>query len=772
MSTIKEQKQIQPASKSNDKPAIKLFNKRNTEGHKWRFFRSGGFDQVRIDSAQDLLALDQLDPKLWVALTCPVNNVHFDTRTLSMIDSDGDGRIRVPELIAAIKWTGKMINEPEDLMAGLDGVSVSSINTDTDDGKKLTAAIRSALKALGKDETGIITVADVQMIEKVIAEKDFNGDGIITEDSTANKVLKTVIADIIKVTGSVTDRSGKPGINLEKTDVFFKQAQAYSAWIQESEVISGINIFGETTRQAAGVITAVKAKIDDYFTRCAIAQFDATTISHLNNTEKYISTFNNSLLSEQSEELKKLPVASINAFRPLPLKQGINPAWAELISQFEELVVRPLLGQKESISSSDWKSIVTSIAPWYAWNERKPDNTMDLLGIDRIREIISGSTQNNISELIEKDKAEDVTLSSLANLEKLVRFRRDLYFLSINFVNFKNFYARDGLAIFQVGTLYLDQRSCNLCIKVDDIGKHSAMAAMAGTYLVYCECRRKSGAEKMTIVAAFTNGDSENLLVGRNGIFYDRSGNDWDATIVKIIENPISIRQAFWLPYKGLVRMIESQVAKRATDAEAQSSAKLSQAATATAHVNITKIEPPPPPSKKLDIGIVAALGVAAGALGTFVATLLGYASGIIRLGPIAIVGAAIGLLLLVSGPSVVLAYIKLRKRNLGPILDAAGWAINAKARINVPFGAVLTNVASLPSGAQIDLFDPYAEKKSIWPKIIVSVLLVYLLYIGSNHFGYVYKWTGGNIGTNKESMQSANSESKSPKKVVPISTP
>ena len=58
-------------------------------------------------------------------------------------------------------------------------------------------------------------------------------------------------------------------------------------------------------------------------------------------------------------------------------------------------------------------------------------------------------------------------------------------------------------------------------------------------------------------------------MVGRNGIFYDRKGRDWDATITKIIDNPISIRQAFWSPYKKVVRMIEEQVAKRAAAADA-----------------------------------------------------------------------------------------------------------------------------------------------------------------------------------------------------------
>jgi hypothetical protein len=194
--------------------------------------------------------------------------------------------------------------------------------------------------------------------------------------------------------------------------------------------------------------------------------------------------------------------------------------------------------------------------------------------------------------------------------------------------------------------------------------------------------------------------------------------------------------------------MIETQVAKRAMAAETQSTAKLEQSATAAANVNnSTKIAPP----KKFDIGIVAALGVAAGALGTFIATLLGYAGGIVKLGPLAIIGASLGVIFLISGPSLILAFIKLRKRNLGPILDAGGWAVNAKAKINVPFGAELTNVAALPAGSLRDIRDPYAEKKSPWPKIILFAVLLYAAYVSLDKLGFVNEWTSGRIGKQKE---------------------
>ena len=71
--------------------------------------------------------------------------------------------------------------------------------------------------------------------------------------------------------------------------------------------------------------------------------------------------------------------------------------------------------------------------------------------------------------------------------------------------------------------------------------------------------------------------------------------------------------------------------------------------------------------------------------------------------------------MMLISAPAVIMAWFKLRSRNLGPILDANGWAINARARINIPFGTSLTQLAQLPAGSERSLADPYAEKETPW---------------------------------------------------------
>ncbi len=217
---------------------------------------------------------------------------------------------------------------------------------------------------------------------------------------------------------------------------------------------------------------------------------------------------------------------------------------------------------------------------------------------------------------------------------------------------------------------------------------------------------RKATGEKMTVAAAFTAGDSDYLMVGRNGIFYDRKGRDWDATIVKVVENPISVGQAFWAPYKRVVRWVEEQVAKRAAAADSAAEGKLTTTATAAGQSAAGK---PPEAKPRFDVGVVAALGVAVGGITAALGMLL---QGFFGLGLWMPLGLA-AFVLLISGPSMLIAWLKLRQRNLGPILDGNGWAVNARAKVNIPLGRSLTSVARMPAGSKLAAHDPFAERKS-----------------------------------------------------------
>ncbi len=714
----------------------------------WRFFRAGGFDQVKLETGSDLMALDQLDLKLWVALACPTTGLEFDKATLVLIDTDKDGRVRAPELIAAVKWAGGLLKNPDDLLKGAPTLRVAAVNDATSEGKLIASFAR---QVLGKTETAEITIDEAAAAAQTFAAKPFNGDGIVPADSASDDATKAVINDIIACIGGDADASGKPGVSQAKVDQFFAEATAYSDWWKKAEGDATVLPLGLNTEAAAAAVKGVKAKVDDYFARCRLAAFDPRAVNALNRDEKEFLALGAKDLTATHTDIASFPLAQVGANQALPLTQGVNPAWAGAIATLQAAAVKPLLGDKTALTEADWAALLAKLGPFDAWSGGKIGGSVEKLGLKRVREILATKAKETLAALIAKDKAEEGHAQAVIGINRLAHYNRDLGKLCKNFVNFSDFYGRKDKAIFQAGTLYLDQRSCDLCLTVEDAGRHAAMAALAGTYLAYCDCYRKGTGEKMQILAAFTGGDSDNLMVGRNGLFFDRKGRDWDATITKIIDNPISIRQAFFAPYKKVVRMIEEQVAKRAAAADAAADAQMAAAAKAAASGEAPK--PVEPPKQKIDTGTLAAIGLVLttllGALGGIFGHILGLAWWQIPL-------ALIAILLAISAPSMIIAWLKIRRRNLGPILDANGWAVNAKAKMNVPFGGALTGVAALPPGSQRDLVDPFAEKKSPWPKVIVFVILLVIACLVLNKMGYLYDWTG--IGTKRPTQTPTNS--------------
>jgi hypothetical protein len=696
--------------------------------YQWKFFRAGGFDQVKLDSGAALANLDQLDQKLWVALACPTHGLEFDSRTLELVDTDKDSRVRVPEIIAAAKWATGLLKNPDDLLKGSPSLLLAAINDNAPEGKQILASARQILANLGKTDATSITIEDAADTVKIFAATNFNGDGIVPADAAADETTKAVMTDIMACLGVENDRSGKPGIGQAKVDLFFTEAQAHSDWWKQAEGDKNILPLGEATAAASAAVNAVKAKVNDFFARCRLAAFDARAIAALNLPESGYVALATKELTVDAPEIASFPLAQIAAEKALPLVEGVNPAWAVALATLQSAAVKPLLGEKSSLTETDWNSLNARLAPFEAWSAGKVGATVEKLGLKRVREILAGKSQSEITALIVRDKALEPEANAIANVEKLVRFNRDLYTLCVNFVNFQNFYSRKTPAIFQAGRLYLDQRSCDLCLTVEDAAKHATMAGLAGAYLAYCDCVNKATGETLGILVIFSQGDDDNLMIGRNGIFYDRKGRDYDATITKIVANPISVRQAFWAPYKKFSRFIEEQVAKRAAAADAAAASSLQSAATST-----TSVTPPAAPTK-IDTGTLAAIGLVLttlmGALGVIFTKLFDIHPG--WLIPVVL----IGLIFAISIPSVVMAWLQLRKRNLGPILDANGWAVNAKAKLNVPFGASLTQIATLPPGSQRDLVDPFAEKKSSWPVIIIVLLIL----AGAGGFWYYGK--------------------------------
>ncbi len=225
-----------------------------------------------------------------------------------------------------------------------------------------------------------------------------------------------------------------------------------------------------------------------------------------------------------------------------------------------------------------------------------------------------------------------------------------------------------------------------------------------------------------------TVGDIRNLRVGKNALFYDNAGNDWDAVVTKIIDNPISISQAFWSPYRKfgnwVTDLINKSAAEKDTKAFSDVTAKIQEDAAKTPTTE-EKAKP-----QAFDIakfaGIFAAIGMAVGYIGAFFTSVVG---GFAALKWWQDICAILGLLLVISGPAMIMAWIKLRKRNLAPILNANGWAVNADAIVSVVFGNTLTQQAQFPL---LKIIDPHAAKGlATWKKWVISLSAVIVVLLG-----------------------------------------
>lgn len=698
----------------------------------WQFHRLGGLDQVTLQTSEELLHLDQLDPKLWVALSCPADSLQFDSRTLQLIDADKDGRVRVMEVVNAVQWTAERLKDITVLVQRRQDLPLARVREDTEEGRLIRAAAHLVLKSQNKERADTLTREDVENAMGKAAQTTFNGDGIITAASEFDSDIRRFITDIVNTLGGVQDASGDQGANQELARQFVDQVQAYSDWRDELHAAASAFPLGEATPDAFALYQKLAAKIDDYFVRCQLASFDPHAGDVLNAPDCMFINLAGQTLSPDSSDVAALPLAHIASEQPLPLGKGLNPAWRKDMSQFQDQVLTPLLGEHDNLPFEDWQRLKNLFAPYKEVADRKPDTPEEQLGLERMREILSSDVLPRFEALVQQDIDGKEEIDALGDVEQLVLYHAHLHQLLMNFVSFYDFYALSRSTTFQIGTLFLDGRSCHLCLRVDDIEKHASLARLSNLYLVYCQCSQKDSTKVLNIVSAVTAGDADLLIPGRHGVFVDSTDDAWDATVIKLVDNPISIRTSIFTPYRRIGRTITQQVEKLTASKNDALIANASK--TLEKYVQNPAIAKPLPFDLGKSMGIFAAIGLALGAIGTALASL---AAALLSLSWWQLPLLLIGIFVLISGPSMFMAWLKLRKRTLGPVLDASGWAVNSQIPINFMMGHFLTGSATLPPNIQRAFNDPYTKPRVWKPWLIVFFLLCVVLGALGAYWGW-----------------------------------
>ena len=690
--------------------------------YEWKYCSLGGAIRVNIASGEDIAHLGELDRKLWTVLSCPVDSLEFDRRTLDFIDTDKDGRIKVDEVVAAAEWLTSVIKDKDSILKGESSLDINNIDTSTELGRRLCDSARRILSDLGR-KGDVITLDEASDSAAIFAGTKLNGDGIITAATTDDETLKKVISDCIARIGSSADRSGEPGVSADHIEAFYAACADYAAWMDAADADKE-NIFpyGDNTAAACAAVDAVKDKIADFFTRCGLLRYDKDAAAAVAVSVDDIS------------KIGDCPIARPEADGVLPF-DGINPAWQSAFDTLKSLVLDVRHKDAKGITEADWTEILSGFNAYNAWASSKKGDAVESLGIEEVRATLAAGGKETLLALVADDLALKGDADSIDEVKKLMLLYHDLYHLLRNYVIFTDFYSNEeGVrADFEAGRLYIDQRCCELCIKVTDMSRHADMAKLSGMFLIYCACSSKLLGKTMDIVAVLTAGEIAALRPGKNGIFYDRAGNIWDAVVTNVVDNPISIRQAFWSPYRKFWEFCVGLINKSATEKDSKVTSGLQAKAAAAATPAADSSAEAGNKTTGFDIakfaGIFAALGMALGFIGSAVTKVV---SGIVGTPWYVTLGAIVIIMLLISGPSCFLAWSKLRSRNLGPVLNADGWAINSKVLVNILFGARLTGVAKYP---KLNLTDPYKEKKPKWPKWVAGILLLLIVAFVALYF-------------------------------------
>ena len=687
--------------------------------YKWEFDNIGGASRVRISKGEDIRHLAELDPKMWTVLSCPVKGLEIDDKSLAYIDNDADGKIRINDIIATAEWITGALKNADLVLEGKDYIDIEQF-ADTEAGRKLYDSAKQILGNLSK-EGSVISLADTSDSAAIFAQTRFNGDGVITEATAEDADEKAVIAAAVASFGGVADRSGVQGVNAEMIENFYKALADYVAW-HEAAVEAP---FGDATDAAIEAYNSLDAKVKDFFMRSRLAAFSPDSTAALDVQTSRIEAISSENLTGKTDAIAAYPIARVTGKAEIDLSEPVNPAWA---AQFE--TVKALIKDKKTLTEADWAEIGAQFAAYTAWKGAKPGAEVEALGLDAVKGFITKDKKEALLSLVAQDSALAEEAANIDMVNKFLHIYRDFARLLRNFVTLNDFYTKDKTvsAIFQSGRLIIDQRECRFCMKVSDMAKHNASAATSGMFLIYCDCTTKTSAEKLNIVAAVTVGDIGDLIVGKNAVYYDNAGTEWDAVITKVVDNPISVAQAFWSPYRRMAKAIENLISKNAADKDAK------MMADANAKINAAPAALPaatpdgkPAVAPPFDIakvaGIFAAVGVAVGMIGT---ALSGLLKGLFALRWWQLLIVFAGIMLLISGPAMVMAWLKLRRRNIAPILNANGWAVNAASKISIPFGETLTDVAKFP---KMKLKDPYKKGMAGWKKFVISIVCLGLVF-------------------------------------------
>ena len=672
------------------------------------FQNYGGIHQLRIESAEDLASIHQLHPARWAATSVQIESLQCDPAFLEYLNQDGSGTIRAEHLRAAVRWVFRMMANGDRMAASSDVLRLADLDTSHEEGRKLKEAAIHILGQLNANELDEISLEQVRLFRNTYGMTSPNGDGVLPPQHVSDPAAAQLANDVLERMGSTKDISGADGINEGHLCQFLDGARKYLAWKAraEDDGAAGILPWGDDTAAAVKLTSEFDAKIEQFFWQCDLVKLDARTAERLCLSEEDLQKLDGSDLRAMERQLAQAPLQTPNAEGVLNLQGPINPYYQDQMDELQDRVLaRAQPDSHESLTRIGWQQVKAIFEPYCAWQAEKPSDGVGELNETTLKEYLDGPAQKKLLQLLLEDLAVKAEVKQVSDLEKLILYQRWLLELANNFVSFSALYDPSRRALFELGDLIIDGRELTFTMKVRNRAEHKKIAQTSKMFLVYAEITvSQEQGRSFEIAAALTAGGQGAIEIGKRGIFLDLQGKEWDARVVDMVENPISLWEAIKSPFVKTQRLLSEKV-----EAFAGTRAGALEKATTEITTKMEKGESlqqpaqvpsagaaPPSGSGMRDMLLFG--GIAFAAVGSSLVYLIKTLTdiGLLNAGL-----ALVSLVLVVILFSALSGWSKLRKRDMSALLEACGWAVNFRMYMTRRLGHLFSHTPRLPEGAR-----------------------------------------------------------------------
>jgi len=683
------------------------------------FKRYGRSYHLRIDSAEQLAQAVELDPAHWVATAAPTDTINCDLTLIDLLDVDRSGRLTCDEVAAGIRWLLAALADTSGVDAHSTTLELAAVNTDTDDGRRIHEAATKMLARSGEPDRSAINLDEVRKIKAQVEATPVSEAGVVLPEAADDPDIRRFLADIVAATGGAPHPSGIDGVAAEQLDEFIAAGRDYLAWYRQGQVgdrqTTDICPLGDATAAAYAALEAVRPRVDLFFAQCEAAALDERLVQRMGWTEAELKDLDLDNAEAIERVLREAPLAPASGERILRFGDQVNPYDAERIERFRRLAVEPAVGiDLEAMTAAQWQQVKSFFEDHRAWAATIRGEQVAGLGVGRLQEYQDERFARAVNELIAASAETTFVLENIRLTEKLILCQSRMIDLANNFVSFPHLYDPGRRAMFETGTLIMDGRRFTLAVEAADPKAHAAVAGTGSMFLLYVEVDPAAEQAKYHVAVPVTSGGKGNLCVGKRGVFFDLDGAKHAARVVHIVENPISLREAMVAPFKRLGRLFTGKIESLTTAAQK----KLDTQATAA----IDKTAGTPAPAGQSQAlargGMLVGAGVAVAALGSALAYIVNtlkqmfYGAGFWTY--VCSILAAVGVVVL---PTTILAFIKLRRRDLSAILEGSGWAINARMRLTRGQSLFFTQRPDYPAGSR------GIRRPGLWALVALAVI-------------------------------------------------